>query len=80
MGSRAVWAPRQALMTGAGPIGMLAALLGVQHGLEVHVFDRVTEGAKPQLVHDVGATYHSGAISDMASTPMSSSNAPGSAR
>ena len=46
------------LVTGAGPIGMLAALIGVQHGLDVHVLDRVTEGAKPQLVHDVGATYH----------------------
>jgi 2-polyprenyl-6-methoxyphenol hydroxylase-like FAD-dependent oxidoreductase len=27
------------LVTGAGPIGLLAALLGVQRGLEVHVLD-----------------------------------------
>ena len=60
---------RQALITGAGPIGMLAALIGVQHGLDVHVLDRVTEGAKPQLVHDVGATYGSGAIADLGFTP-----------
>ena len=59
-GSRAFWEPRHVLVTGAGPIGLLAALLGVQRGLDVHVLDRVTEGAKPQLVADLGATYHSG--------------------
>ena len=59
----------KALVTGAGPIGMLAALIGVQHGLEVHVLDRVTEGAKPQLVHDAAATYHSGAIADIGFEP-----------
>ena len=30
------------LVVGAGPIGLLAALIGVQRGLEVHVLDRVT--------------------------------------
>ena len=39
--------PRRALVTGAGPIGLLAALMGVQRGLEVHVLDRVTDGPKP---------------------------------
>ena len=61
MRARAFWEPRHALITGAGPIGMLAALIGVQHGLDVHVLDRVTKGAKPQLVADLGATYHTGA-------------------
>jgi L-iditol 2-dehydrogenase len=46
------------LVTGAGPIGLLAALLGTQRGLEVHVLDRVTKGPKPELVHAIGATYH----------------------
>ena len=69
MRARAFWEPRQVLITGAGPIGMLAALIGVQHDLDVHVLDRVTEGAKPQLVHDVGATYHSGAIADIGFDP-----------
>ena len=69
MRARAFWEPRQVLVTGAGPIGMLAALIGVQHGLDVHVLDRVTEGAKPQLVHDLGATYHSGAIADVGFEP-----------
>ena len=67
--ARAFWVPRQVLITGAGPIGMLAALIGVQHGLDVHVLDRVTEGAKLQLVHDIGATYHSGAITDIGFEP-----------
>ncbi len=69
MRARAFWEPRQALVTGAGPIGMLAALIGIQHGLDVHVLDRVTEGAKPRLVQDLGATYHSGAIADVGCEP-----------
>ena len=40
IGRRAVWEPRRVLVTGAGPIGLLAALMGVQRGLEVHVLDR----------------------------------------
>jgi glucose 1-dehydrogenase len=60
IGRRARWKPRTALVTGAGPIGLLAALLGVQRGLEVHVLDRHTEGPKPVLVEDLGATYHTG--------------------
>ena len=59
IGSRSrTWAPRTALVTGAGPVGLLAAMIGRQKGLEVHVLDRVTSGPKPQLVADLGATYH----------------------
>jgi threonine dehydrogenase-like Zn-dependent dehydrogenase len=58
VGGRAYFAPKTALVTGAGPIGLLAALLGVQRGLDVHVLDRVTDGPKPDLVRQVGATYH----------------------
>jgi threonine dehydrogenase-like Zn-dependent dehydrogenase len=58
IGSRARWEPRCALVTGAGPVGLLAAMIGVQRGLEVHVLDRITEGPKPALVSDLGATYH----------------------
>ncbi|HEX6584615.1 MAG TPA: glucose 1-dehydrogenase [Thermoleophilaceae bacterium] len=50
------------LVTGAGPIGLIAALMGAQRGLEVHVLDRATEGAKPEAVHALGARYHSGEI------------------
>jgi threonine dehydrogenase-like Zn-dependent dehydrogenase len=52
------------LVLGAGPIGLLAALLGTQRGLRVHVLDRVTGGPKPELVRDLGATYHSGSVED----------------
>ena len=66
VGSRAVFDPRTVLVTGAGPVGLLAALLGVQRGLEVHVLDRVTSGPKPGLVRDLGATYHSSLPDDLA--------------
>lgn len=58
IGSRAYFAPERALVTGAGTIGLLAALLGVQRGLDVHVLDRVEDGIKPELVEALGATYH----------------------
>jgi glucose 1-dehydrogenase len=66
---RATWRPRAALVTGAGPIGLLAALLGVQRGLEVHVLDRVTTGPKPELIADLGATYHTGTVADAGPKP-----------
>ncbi|MEU5987528.1 glucose 1-dehydrogenase [Spirillospora sp. NPDC047418] len=58
VGARAWFEPRRVLVTGAGPIGLLAAMLGAQRGLDVHVLDRVADGPKPQLVADLGATYH----------------------
>ncbi len=64
IGSRARWQPSQVVIAGAGPIGLLAALLGRQRGLEVVVFDRVTDGPKPKLVADLGASYRTGSISD----------------
>lgn len=65
VGARAWFQPRTALVAGAGPIGLLAALLGMQHGLDIHVLDRVTGGPKPKLVTDLGATYHCGGIADV---------------
>jgi threonine dehydrogenase-like Zn-dependent dehydrogenase len=56
----ASWHPKVALITGAGPVGLLAAMMGQQHSFDVHVFDRNTDGPKPGLVRDLGATYHSG--------------------
>ena len=69
VGGRAHWAPRSVLVTGAGPIGLLAALLGVQRSLDVHVLDRMSEGVKPDLVRALGATYHSGAVGDIGFQP-----------
>jgi threonine dehydrogenase-like Zn-dependent dehydrogenase len=69
IGQRAYWAPRTALVTGAGPIGLLAALLGVQRGLEVTVVDLVTDGPKPDLVRDLGATYSSSKVAELGLRP-----------
>jgi glucose 1-dehydrogenase len=49
---------RRALVLGAGPIGLLAALLGTQRGLEVHVVDRVAHGPKQKQAQALGATFH----------------------
>jgi glucose 1-dehydrogenase len=65
IGNRAFFAPRVALVTGAGPIGLLAALLARQRGFETHVVDLVTEGPKPQLVAALGAAYHSEPVEDL---------------
>ncbi|MFI7639943.1 glucose 1-dehydrogenase [Nonomuraea sp. NPDC049400] len=59
IGSRTWFEPRTLLVTGAGPVGLLAALMGRQRGLEVHVLDRAPQGLKSQLVEDLGGTYHS---------------------
>jgi threonine dehydrogenase-like Zn-dependent dehydrogenase len=69
VGNRAFWEPRVALVTGAGPIGLLAALIGRQHGLEVHVLDRFESGPKPDLVRDLGAIYHTGHVAEIGVEP-----------
>jgi threonine dehydrogenase-like Zn-dependent dehydrogenase len=69
IGRRAFWEPRTVLVTGAGPIGLLAAMLGVQRGLDVHVLDRVDSGLKPELVRAVGASYHAGSVASIGFHP-----------
>jgi glucose 1-dehydrogenase len=66
IGRRAYFAPERALVTGAGPIGLLAALLAVQRGLEVHVLDRNDSGPKPDLTNALGAHYHNTSVEDVA--------------
>src|SRR5262249_85035 len=66
IGGRAGWRPRRGLITGAGPIGLLAALIAMDLGLDVHVLDRVRDGPKPELVRDLGATYHTGDLEEAA--------------
>ena len=66
VGARAWFEPHTVLVTGAGPIGLLAAMIGVQRGLDVHVLDQVTDGPKPDLARDLGATYHSTSIAEVA--------------
>jgi len=69
VGQRAFWEPQTVLVTGAGPIGLLAALIGKQHGLEVHVLDRAESGPKPGLVRALGATYHTGSVGGVGFEP-----------
>jgi glucose 1-dehydrogenase len=67
IGRRAAWAPQKVLVTGAGPIGLLAALLATQRGYQTYVLDLVTEGRKPEMVRRLGATYfHRGNLGDAA--------------
>lgn len=68
-GRQSYWDPRDVLVTGAGPIGLLAALKGVQRGLNVHVLDRAESGVKPDLVRALGATYHTGSVADVHPAP-----------
>lgn len=69
VGQRAFWEPQTLLVTGAGPIGLLAALVAKQHGLDVHVLDRVQSGLKPELVRALGATYHTGTVAGVGFEP-----------
>jgi threonine dehydrogenase-like Zn-dependent dehydrogenase len=66
IGTRARWESKRVLVTGAGPIGLLAALFATRLGAEVHVLDRVTEGPKPVLARDLGAIYHSDGVPEIA--------------
>jgi glucose 1-dehydrogenase len=54
------WHPQTLLVTGAGPIGLLAALMGAQRGLDIHVLDHHNDGSKADLVQRLGGSYHAG--------------------
>jgi len=59
IGNRAKgWQPRTVLVTGAGPIGLLGALMGAQRKLDVHVLDHGNHPEKSALVEKLGGTYH----------------------
>jgi threonine dehydrogenase-like Zn-dependent dehydrogenase len=69
IGGRACYAPEVAVITGAGPVGLLAAMLARQRGLDTWVLDIVTGGPKPQLIADLGATYSTARASDLPVQP-----------
>jgi threonine dehydrogenase-like Zn-dependent dehydrogenase len=69
IGRRSFWEPRTVLVTGAGPIGLLAALAAKLSGLDVHVLDRAQSGPKPDLVRALGATYHKGSVREIGFEP-----------
>lgn len=64
-GHRAIWEPATAMILGAGPIGLLAAMIGRQLGYAVTVVDRTEDGPKPGLVAALGATYHAGPVDQL---------------
>ncbi|MCU1493941.1 MAG: tdh [Acidimicrobiaceae bacterium] len=68
-GNRATWKPKTVVVLGAGPIGLLAAMLGIERGLEVHVVDQMSSGLKPDLVRELGAQYHPGEVGDAVDQP-----------
>ena len=77
------WAPKTLLVTGAGPIGLLAAMIGAQRGLDVHVLDHNDRGPKRQIVRELGATFHLGELADTIIKPdimMDCTGAPGVVR
>jgi threonine dehydrogenase-like Zn-dependent dehydrogenase len=59
------WQPRQVLITGAGPVGLLGAMMAAQRGLDLHVLDRSDTGPKAELVRALGGQQHAGQIADM---------------
>jgi threonine dehydrogenase-like Zn-dependent dehydrogenase len=69
VGQRCFWEPKIVLVTGAGPIGLLAAAVAHRQGVEVHVLDRAKTGLKPELVRALGATYHAGSVMDLRFEP-----------
>ncbi len=69
VGMRSFWRPKNALITGVGPIGLLAAMIGRQFGLDVHVLGRTPTGPKPDLVKALGATYHTSSVDQIGFAP-----------
>jgi glucose 1-dehydrogenase len=59
------WGPKTLLVTGAGSIGLLAGMMGMQRGLDVHVLDHNERGPKRQIVEALGATFHVGTLPDL---------------
>ena len=54
----ASWQPRSVLITGGGAVGLLAALMGHQRGLQIHLLDRAGRPVKADLVRALGGVYH----------------------
>jgi len=63
------WQPRTLLVTGAGPVGLLAALIGAQRGLDVYVLDHHENVKKRDLVRQLGGTYHTEKLADLRLKP-----------
>ncbi|MCQ1945976.1 glucose 1-dehydrogenase [Arthrobacter sp. zg-Y1116] len=69
IGGRAYFRPQVVAVTGAGPVGLLGALFGVQRGLEVHVFDLEEDGPKEKLTKELGAVFHTDTLPESGINP-----------
>ena len=58
IGARATFAPRSVLVTGAGPIGLLAALLPCSGAMRSTCSTRSPTGRSPSSCARLGGTYH----------------------
>jgi threonine dehydrogenase-like Zn-dependent dehydrogenase len=63
------WQPGRLLVTGSGPIGLLAAMMGAQRSFEVHVLDRGQNPAQDAVIRGLGAQHHTGRIADLGFKP-----------
>ncbi len=61
-----VWEPRNAIVTGAGPVGILAAVLLRLRGLEVTVVERTDKPARRSLLARIGASYAATSVTPLA--------------
>lgn len=52
-----VWQPERAIVTGAGPVGLLAAIVMRLRGLEVTVVERAHKAERASLLERIGARY-----------------------
>ena len=75
VGRRTFWEPKTVLVTGAGPIGLLAALGTSLGGMEIHVLDRMESGAKPDSSAPSARRTTPAASATLASSRTSSSSA-----
>ncbi len=63
------WQPKTLLVTGAGPVGLLAALIGAQQGLDVHVLDHQESLKKREIVQRLGGKYHTESLQNLGLKP-----------
>ena len=57
IGHRGAWQPLTALVTGAGLVGLLAHMVGVERGYQVTVLDQIIDGPKATAARNLGAAY-----------------------
>ena len=60
-----VWEPKRALVTGAGAVGILAALVLRLRGLEVIVVERTDKPERRTLLGRIGAQYGATSVTSL---------------